>query len=139
MGKHPDALSRSLGKLKVQAVDIARADGATVRAAGLELERGIKLELSKPGTGAFYGNHQASAPGEPPAVDTGALRNSVGQEVTGNVLRVGVAMPYGPFLEFGTITEGGFIEPRPFMRPALEAVRERMTGVVVSGVRKGLR
>jgi len=142
LGKDPGALSRSLAGLKGKAEAIARADSRTIRAAGLELERAIKLELSKPGSGELYTHgkvtHQASAPGEPPAPDTGALRNSVGQEVVGNALRIGVGMPYAPFLEFGTIGEGGFIAPRPFMRPALAAARERMTGVVVSEVRKGM-
>lgn len=30
--------------------------------------------LNRPGTGRVYGKHQASAPGQPPAPDTGALR-----------------------------------------------------------------
>lgn len=33
--------------------------------------------LSQKGSGRVYGGHQASAPGEAPAVDTGALRNAV--------------------------------------------------------------
>jgi hypothetical protein len=31
--------------------------------------------LSRPGTGRQYGKHRASAPGQPPAPDTGGLRN----------------------------------------------------------------
>lgn len=30
--------------------------------------------LNRPGTGRVYGKHQASAPGQPPAPDTGSLR-----------------------------------------------------------------
>lgn len=30
--------------------------------------------LNQPGTGRIYGKHQASAPGQPPAPDTGSLR-----------------------------------------------------------------
>jgi len=47
-GKDPGGLGRSLERLKGKAEEIARADSRTVRAAGLELERAIKLELSKP-------------------------------------------------------------------------------------------
>jgi len=60
--------------------------------------------------------HQASAPGESPAPDTGRLRQSAthetvrveGDKVIGGA---GVSAPYAAALEFGTET----IEPRPFM------------------------
>lgn len=32
--------------------------------------------LNRPGTGRIYGKHQASAPGQPPAPDTGNLRSN---------------------------------------------------------------
>ena len=151
LGGDPQAFGKSLQKLNALAAGVTGGDSPTVRLAGLELERAIKLQLSHPGTGIVYGGarsrktgrprkrHQASAPGEPPAPDTGALRNSVGQEIVGGILRVGVGMPYGPFLEFGTLTEGGAIAPRPFMRPALESVKDKMTGVVIQDLRHRLR
>lgn len=140
LGKDPAALFKSLAALQTKAAAQAKADSRTVRAAGLELEREIKLQLSHHGSGEFYGRHQASAPDEPPAPDMGILRNSVGQEVVGNTLRVGVGddPDKARSLEFGNVDEGGFIEERPYMRPAYAAAKERMTGVVVSEVRKGM-
>ncbi len=82
----------------------------------------IKQLLSQPGSGVVRvsggRSHQASAPGEPPAVDTGNLRASVGFQIRG-AGRVGIGVqagaPYWKFLEFGT----RFIDPRPFLRPAI--------------------
>lgn len=55
-----------------------------------------------------------SAPGEPPGVITGALRDSVEAMKTGDgSYQVIVGENYGRFLEFGTET----IAPRPFMTP----------------------
>lgn len=70
------------------------------------------------------GFHQASAPGEPPAVDTGTLRRAVqiddselrGKQVIRN--RIGTALPYAKWLEFGTAR----MAPRPWARPSLVKV-----------------
>jgi HK97 gp10 family phage protein len=140
LGTHPQALRQSLAAVNQKLAAVTGGDSPTIRLAGLELERAIKLQLSKPGTGRLYERgrttHQASAPNEPPAPDTGALRSSVGSEVVGGVLRVGVGMPYAPYLEFGTLDAGGAIAPRPFMRPAYESVKDRMTGVVVKDLQQ---
>jgi len=58
-----------------------------------------------------------SAPGQPPAVQTGRLRNSVvHQPATASTLvaRAGTNLAYGKFLEFGT-SRG--IAPRPWVGP----------------------
>lgn len=141
LGKDKNGFRQSLQQLSAKVEAITKEGSKALRAAGLELEGAIKLQLSKHGSGQIYvrggTTHQASAPGEPPAPDTGALRASVGQELFGRVLRVGVGMPYAVFLEFGTIDANGHIEPRPFMRPALAECKERMTGVVVADLRRG--
>lgn len=68
--------------------------------------------------------HVASAPGEPPAVLFGKLRQSLAFRVenegvlSGVVLRVGANVPYAARLEFGS-ADGDF-EPRPFLRPTLK-------------------
>lgn len=64
--------------------------------------------------------HIASAPGEPPAIDTGNLANSISYEfqdggMTGIVF---TGVEYAPELEFG----GARILPRPFFTPASESV-----------------
>jgi len=63
-----------------------------------------------------------SAPGDPPGVDTGALRNSIMWEPVNRFTRdVMDGVEYGIYLEFGT--DRG-MAPRPFMGPALKR-RER--------------
>lgn len=78
--------------------------------------------------------HIASAPGEPPAVLTGALRNSIGKEDVRVVDRVVIetnvgtglgvtadrdlAPNYAARLEFGGVDQRGVrILPRPYMEP----------------------
>lgn len=118
-----------------------KAQSRALRAAALVLEREIKIELSRPGGGRFYKRgkrgrmHQASAPGQPPAVDTGRLRNSIGHQFNADFtkVRVGSGVKYAALLEYGTIK----MAPRPFMRAALERAKKQMTDEVVSELRKG--
>lgn len=117
---------------------------SAVLAAGLELVIASKLMLSKPGTGRDYPRkggkvHKASAPGQPPAVDRGELRNSIGEAFVGDVLRVGSGLEKAPLLEFGTISLEGFIAPRPFMRPALTEAKPRMGAVMASELNQNVR
>lgn len=115
----------------------------------LNVETRQKQLLSEPGTGRIYDTrfyrdaqgrlrrggprtpHQASAPGQPPAVDTGLLRASIGHRIDrdgegmyadigsgGNPAIPGVA--YALYLEDGTST----LEPRPWLRPSLDAARD---------------
>lgn len=65
--------------------------------------------------------HQASAPGEPPATDTGALVNSIGSERVKPMLhRVNVHAEYAAYLEYGTSR----MAPRPFLQPSFEEQRD---------------
>ena len=105
------------------------------------------LELiSKPGSGKqytySYGKHTASAPGQPPAARVGGpLYKSIVSVVTekkasGDKGRVvghfGSTQKYALFLEYGwRRKDGGVGEPRPFMRPTADFVREKTPGVVV--------
>lgn len=45
-----------------------------IQRAAQQGEARVKVILSQPGSGRIYGKHRASAPGEPPAPDTGQLR-----------------------------------------------------------------
>jgi len=59
--------------------------------------------------------HQASAPGQPPASDTGRLASSITLEEEGQfTVTVSAKAKYAAYLEYGTRT----IAPRPFMVPA---------------------
>jgi HK97 gp10 family phage protein len=71
-----------------------------------------------PKTGRTYGKHTASAPGEPPASDTGNLVSSITvEEINDGQVNVICRAPYAAVLELGT-DDGTTIEERPFMRPA---------------------
>ena len=82
------------------------------------------------GSGRIYKRgkriHQASAPGEPPAPDYGALKNSIKirREKVGQwIVHDGVS--YGIHLEFGAPRNK--MAARPFMTPAVEKVRKSIT------------
>jgi hypothetical protein len=66
--------------------------------------------------------HQASAPGQYPASDTGRLATGVRMEMPqpGRIIgRVGTAVAYGPHLEFGTSR----MAARPWLLPSFERAK----------------
>lgn len=101
----------------------------------------LRLILETPKTGRTYSRrgvvHQASAPGEPPASDTGRLAGMIqtvfdGEEISGQV-RVGAK--YASALEFGTER----MEPRPFARPAIENTKEDVHTDIANEIAKVLK
>jgi HK97 gp10 family phage protein len=83
--------------------------------------------------------HHPSLPGNPPAPDTGNLRNSIRWEVssekeivTGRVGSTQKEPPYGVYLEFGT----SVIAPRPWLRPAMRNNENFIKKNVSSTVKK---
>lgn len=80
--------------------------------------------------------HQASAPGEAPASDTGRLVGSILTHYENGGLTgiVSAAAEYASYLEFGTVR----MEPRPFMRPALDGAIGDMTDVITEEIRRAL-
>lgn len=79
-----------------------------------------KLGAMPARSGRMYGDHQASAPGEPPAPLSTDLRRSIthtpviwqGDEASAEV---GTPLPYGRILEWGGVTSDGVrILPRPY-------------------------
>jgi hypothetical protein len=105
-------------------------------AATQQLAAIIKLELSKPGRGRLYRRgrkwHRASAPGEPPAVDTDRLRGGAKAEmIAPTVGRVGGFPRYGRWLEYGTAR----VAPRPWIRPSVAKLRQLIgNGVLIREV-----
>jgi hypothetical protein len=92
---------------------------------GLTYRRGAIKSRRKADKGQVIGYkfHRASSPGEAPAVDTGALMNSVKAEMVGTIEGVVYTnMQYAVVLEYGF---GKMKGPRPFMRPAADAERQR--------------
>lgn len=107
--------------------DIAEQVGLVVMQTAAEIEAGVKLRMSTgKATGRIYRrggvSHQASAPGEAPAPDSGVLRGSIYHERTGPLSAVaGSRLAYASYLEFGTRN----IAPRPAWIPeVLEAQKE---------------
>ena len=103
------------------------AIGDIVDASAKAIESNVKIGMAEPKSGRLYdvggvAVHQASAPGEMPAVETGALINSIQTEMTGQTSAVVYTnQEYAIYLEFGAPAAG--IEPRPFFVPATEAER----------------
>jgi len=99
----------------------------SVLKAALYFEGAVKKKLTGPRTGRIYRigkrgrTYQASAPGEPPAVKTGKLRQSiahVGPTWDGDSVsaEVGSRLVYAARLEFGgTDSRGVRILPRPYL------------------------
>ena len=89
-----------------------------VQTAALRGEAILKADiLSRPGSGELYGKHRASAPGQPPAPDTGRLRAAtqadpqVRADGTDIVGRVVANTEYALPLETGTER----VAARPFL------------------------
>lgn len=107
------------------AAKLPREVGEIVMKTAFDVQQAAQESMSGPKSGRTYRRggkmHQASAPGEAPAVDTGDLANSIKTEQTGPTSAiVGVGAKYGAPLEFGTSR----IRKRPFMGPAAEANRQ---------------
>lgn len=87
----------------------------------------VKLGIAQsPATGRRYVRgkrgrvHIASSPGKPPRIDMSALINSLRVINAGPMVRqIADGVDYGYHLEVGTSR----MEPRPFMRPVLDAWR----------------
>lgn len=86
---------------------------------GIEAE--MKLAMTGPKSGKEYKRggrvHIASAPGEPPAVDTGFLINSIQTDARETEATITIAAEYAETLEFE--------KNRPFVRPAIESVTKQ--------------
>ena len=85
----------------------------------------IRLVLRTTKSGRRYGNHIASAPGEPFASDSGRTVQSIRVDHSPGSMRAKVsAGGEAKKMEFGTIK----IRPRPFMTPAVANIRQRGIG-----------
>ena len=125
-----------------QAAAAGAADGA-LRIL-LEIQTEIVNNLRRPGTGIRYAGQptRSSAPGRPPAAQTGSLRNSwqtgkPSKRIAGSRIAwaIGSALPYAR-LEYGF----GRALPRPYIAPSIRTVKPRvkkiMNAYVASAIRK---
>jgi hypothetical protein len=86
--------------------------------------------------------HKASAAGEAPATDTGNLARSITtvvnyQNKTFTLRASSQLAPYARALEYGDMSRN--LAPRPFMRPALVAKRDKALEIMANAVSKALR
>lgn len=90
-----------------------------------------------PKTGRIYKRHQASAPGESPASDTGRLAQSIttSYDVPNITGYVNVATEYAEALEFGTPR----IAPRPYARVSLAEKTEEIRADIAREIASVLR
>lgn len=108
--------------------DINKNAGALIRNIAFAVEAEMKKLMTLPKHGRNYRrgsrSHTASAPGEPPAVDTGFLINSIRTTIKSDTEAV-IEIPaeYAEGLEFGTSR----VEARPFVRPAIAGVLKRFS------------
>jgi HK97 gp10 family phage protein len=86
--------------------------------------------------------HHPSMPGNPPAPDTGNLRNSIRYEITAGTTEsyaiIGTTQkdpPYGEYLEYGTKK----MKPRPWLRPAMKNNEELIRKTIANAVIRALR
>ena len=99
----------------------------------LDIEAGAKVAIqSSLATGRVYGKHQASSPGEAPATDTGSLAASISVvDVSKLTKEVVAGADYAEVLELG----GVHMQARPFLSPAVEAVRTSFEAAVSAAIK----
>lgn len=114
----------------------AKAESGLRRAA-LQGEARLKMILSQPGSGRVYGRHQASAPGSPPAPDTGQLRaatqadTQIQRDGEGLKGRIVANKDYAEALEKGTEK----MAARPFLNVLITDHADELKQAFYAGAR----
>jgi hypothetical protein len=102
-----------------------------------DLEKDIKEQMNEPKSGRIYkrgedGTHQASAPGEAPAVDSSHYINSIQTTPTKDGAEVATNAVQAPRLEFGD----GHVAKRPAWTPAAERTEKKIPGEIADAVER---
>lgn len=120
----------------LQAVRAATVTGL-VRGTEAVRAEAVSLINTGPKTGRIYGRHQASAPGESPAGDTGDLARKIGTEVDPGTLTgtITFSSAHARFLEYGTVK----MAPRPFARVAVVHKRDEIAADINDEIARALR
>ena len=127
--KNLNSFNNKLNK-KLKEEGMKNVKRAVFRGANVVRTEAVESIARGPKTGKIYTRgsiaHQASAPGEAPATDTGFLQTQIttqvkvqDDKVIGQII---ASAPYARHLEFGTTN----IMPRPFMQPALEKNKNKI-------------
>lgn len=114
---------------------INQAAATAVFAATEALKTAIVEKIKQPPkSGVIYRRrgvtHQASAPGEAPATDTGYLINSISTAYQNEppifIGTVTISASYAAALEYGTAR----VAARPFARPTLEEMKQDLEAII---------
>ena len=116
--------------------------GIGLKISAFELRKGVQqLIRTSPRGGRRYrvGKnrfHKSSAPGEPPARDTGNLMNMLKARMEDPMTALVESLAgYSGFLELGTSK----MKPRPFLTPALEQNKDAINRIVLDEIEKATR
>lgn len=114
---------KETNNLRAARTALRRRAEALVAQTAFAVEAEIKVSMAAAKSGKPYTRrgttHQASAPGEAPAIDTGNLANSIQVDLHGLSAVIGTNAEYAEALEFGTVR----MAPRPFLAPAMAKAR----------------
>jgi hypothetical protein len=138
-----EGLSQVSAFLKRYGQEAEREIGKDVVKTALEINTGVKKRIQRgPKSGRVYTRgsgqnlsreHQASAPGEAPAADSGVLASSIYFEQSGKLsATIGSRLAYAYYLEFGTSR----IDPRPAWVPETELGQVALNKRVEATLRK---
>ena len=91
-------------------------------------------------SGRLYGSHRASAAGEYPAKQTGALAASVSVKTSGKKLNFAESAPYAGYLEDGTKSKLGNVKmlPRPHFKKSVEANISKLGYMLDTNIKRAL-
>jgi phage gpG-like protein len=130
-----DAVMQAIRQYGAKAeAELSKAVNTTALTINTDIKKAIQ---SPPKTGVVYmrrgKKHQASAPGEAPATDTGTLVSSITykQEIP-LTATVSSRLDYAYYLEFGTRS----IKPRPSWVPAVEKNTKLFNDLVDAALRR---
>lgn len=123
------AVSRGFNHFPAIRRQLERRVAGVVVAAMTNIRERSVASMGGAKSGRMYGTHQASAPGEAPAILFGQLSNSIDTEMVSPFSgRVYSSAEHAPHLEFGTVD--GTLEPRPFFGPAANEERPDYEGAM---------
>lgn len=133
--QNTDAVIQAIRQYGAKAeAELSKAVNATALTINTDIKKAIQ---SPPKTGTIYmrrgKKHQASAPGEAPATDTGLLVSRIYyKQETPLTAIVYTEVEYGYHLEFGTRS----IAPRPSWVPAVEKNTKLFNDLVDAALRR---
>lgn len=133
-------------KLRRIPLEHARGVARAIALGALEVEGNAKRNIQRgsrsgrvypPIAGRRSRSHQASAPGEFPKSDSGALAASITHQIDADGLgaSVGTNILYGPHLEFGTRK----MAARPWLQPSFNQAKERIRLRILRAAEKANR